>query len=413
MKLFSSLLVAAVAVALVVRAQSPSFTSTSAPSYTAHEWGTFTSVQGADGVQMAWNPESATELPKFVYRDALNFKSAIGFLTTQRLETPVIYFHADAPLSVDVQVAFPDGRLTEWYPAAPRKEQRLKRGVRWPNVSVIPRNRPGAAELEAKLPSGQPGSHYYAAREAEADFVRARAEDGNAEVEKFLFYRGVGDFLAPLKVTVPNPTDPTLRLENTDSEPLRSVVVIRVDADQMTISQLGDLQGNSSTVARAGSPVSLEEGRKQLGGIMRDAVARAGLTPSEAAAMVKTWDQSWFSERGVRVLYVPPRDWVDPILPLFLKPAPRQLERVLVGRAEVITPSMEKALGSIVDTVRTADAQGWAKAADGIRALGLGRFLMPAFHRVAGQRAGDAEFTKLGFDLLQIVNPPPAPAPTQ
>ena len=35
--------------------------------YVAHEWGTFTSVQGADGVQMAWNPLKISELPKFVY----------------------------------------------------------------------------------------------------------------------------------------------------------------------------------------------------------------------------------------------------------------------------------------------------------------------------------------------------------
>jgi hypothetical protein len=35
--------------------------------YVAHEWGTFTSVQGADGAQMLWNPFNALELPRFVY----------------------------------------------------------------------------------------------------------------------------------------------------------------------------------------------------------------------------------------------------------------------------------------------------------------------------------------------------------
>ena len=37
-------------------------------SYVAHEWGTFTSVQGADGVQTEWNPLVTSELPQFVYR---------------------------------------------------------------------------------------------------------------------------------------------------------------------------------------------------------------------------------------------------------------------------------------------------------------------------------------------------------
>ncbi len=35
--------------------------------YVAHEWGTFTSVQGADGVLIEWNPLETKKLPKFVY----------------------------------------------------------------------------------------------------------------------------------------------------------------------------------------------------------------------------------------------------------------------------------------------------------------------------------------------------------
>src|SRR5262245_24985613 len=32
-----------------------------------HEWGTFTSVQGGDGVLMPWQPLQTTVLPTFVY----------------------------------------------------------------------------------------------------------------------------------------------------------------------------------------------------------------------------------------------------------------------------------------------------------------------------------------------------------
>src|SRR5580765_3936468 len=38
-----------------------------APSYVAHEWGTFTSVQGRDGVLLDWRPLETSQLPKFVY----------------------------------------------------------------------------------------------------------------------------------------------------------------------------------------------------------------------------------------------------------------------------------------------------------------------------------------------------------
>ena len=57
--------------------------------------------------------------------------------------------------------------------------------------------------------------------------------------------------------------------------------------------------------------------------------------------MVNTWKDSWFAEDGVRVLYVLPRAWTDRTLPLKLDPAPRELVRVMVGRAEVLAPALE------------------------------------------------------------------------
>lgn len=38
--------------------------------YVAHEWGTFTSVQGADGEQLWWQPLVDTDLPAFVYNES-------------------------------------------------------------------------------------------------------------------------------------------------------------------------------------------------------------------------------------------------------------------------------------------------------------------------------------------------------
>src|SRR6266699_4469152 len=43
------------------------FMTRSHGNFTAHEWGTFTSVQGADGVLLDWRPLETSRLPKFVY----------------------------------------------------------------------------------------------------------------------------------------------------------------------------------------------------------------------------------------------------------------------------------------------------------------------------------------------------------
>src|SRR3989441_8742260 len=88
--------------------------------FVAHEWGTFTSVQGGDGVLLDWRPLESSRLPKFVYdwqNPGLNRRAAgnlafgkIGMLTLQRMETPVIYFYAEEKQAVDVAVKFPQGR---------------------------------------------------------------------------------------------------------------------------------------------------------------------------------------------------------------------------------------------------------------------------------------------------------------
>src|SRR5438270_567562 len=71
--------------------------------FVAHEWGTFTSFQGSDGVLLNWRPLQTSRLPDFVYnwqnagfnrqaRNAYAFGKA-SMLTLQRMETPVIYFY--------------------------------------------------------------------------------------------------------------------------------------------------------------------------------------------------------------------------------------------------------------------------------------------------------------------------------
>src|SRR5436190_21498476 len=81
--------------------------------FVAHEWGTCTSVQGADGNQIQWNPLIRTDLPDFVY--STDGRSGVpggrlliegkGMMTTfVRMETPVIHFYSDKERTVDVRV---------------------------------------------------------------------------------------------------------------------------------------------------------------------------------------------------------------------------------------------------------------------------------------------------------------------
>src|SRR5262249_41583152 len=180
---------------------------------TVHEWGTFTSIAGADGHAVEWLPPLTSDLPSFVerYRGAYVKASLAG---TIRMETPVIYFYASNETSVSVRVSFSKGLITEWYPRAdsvspadpPRHQQSswpdppphrhsswqppVDGGFTWSWVSVSP-------NLSSVFEKKTWASHYYAARQTSATPLAVKTPSADQH-EKFLFYRGVSRASIPL-----------------------------------------------------------------------------------------------------------------------------------------------------------------------------------------------------------------------
>jgi len=89
-----------------------------------------------------------------------------------------------------------------------------------------------------------------------------------------------------------------------------------------------------------------------------------GLYEKEARAMVDIWEDSWFTE-GSRVFYIVPRATVDSQLPLRIIPAPSVIQRVFVGRLEVLSPRTKS---TIMHAVRAGDSETLTT---------FGRFLEP------------------------------------
>lgn len=376
--------------------------------FAAHEWGTFTSVQGADGIQMEWNPFVAAELPNFVYdrnrpnhegnRGQAIFWGKTAFVARQRMETPVIYFYSAEKKTVDVRVDFPSGLMTEWYPhASSCDSDRLPAGsprpknsyLEWKGIEVAAGNEPSAD----KLPIEKGKSHYYAARETDASLIRIKNETRNlAETEKFLFYRGVGHFEAPLKVTMANESQ--LLLNNNGKEDLLHLLVLKVTGQTFSVLTLDKLSPNTTqrvdmAKARAGT-------RDDLKASLVKSLTAEGLFEAEAKAMVKTWEDSWLDEQGLRVLYVLGTKWTDRTLPLKIKPQPEETVRVMVGRAEVIAPSIEIALQESIKQYMKGNQN---QAVQSARTLGLGRFQEAAVRRLIKTNPGEA-FSRAAFELI-------------
>lgn len=298
---------------------------------TVHEWGTFTSVSGADGKPMAWKPlNGPSDLPPFVYgsdqRQRRTRFDKWNFMGTVRMETPVLYFYAEQSTDLKVQVSFPQGAITEYYPYATP----LLEGVDWGKVQV----RPGP-DPEYVREAGE--SHYYPARETDAAPIVARGQQ-----EKFLFYRGIGSFALPVHVSL---KDDRVVVRNLGKDPIPQAIVFENRRGKSGFRVVGAVR-DEVNVARP----ELTQGKAELFATLERTLVGQGLYEKEALAMVKTWRDSWFEE-GLRVFYIVPRPAVDAILPLKMDPKPWDIVRVFVGRAELLTPEMEQTVQSIVARV--------------------------------------------------------------
>src|SRR5580765_2955669 len=95
------------AVMVKLRHSSNSASQKGADRLVVHEWGTFTSIAGKDGVSLEWRPlNGASDLPKFVHsiqqiHQGLRHADTKATLEAYvRMETPVIYFYPTREMDV-------------------------------------------------------------------------------------------------------------------------------------------------------------------------------------------------------------------------------------------------------------------------------------------------------------------------
>lgn len=395
-------------VATLLLATAPAQDPAGPDGYVAHEWGTFTSMVGQDGIALEGLHHEEEALPPFVH-DLMSIEDcgrmpalltapvAVKFpasRVTQKMETPVIYFHTDRRQRVRVQVSFERGLMTQFFPLPdlvfpPLDEARQHRldistiersGLLW-DVELIPRD--GTAPPE--VPIVERDDPWAIARQVRSAWVRTVPDGSPArvEAEHYLFYRGLGHWQPQL----------SLRIDADDAVVLHSGLEAAVPF--VAVLELGDRggrfvlgvpipPGGSQRVDIGGA--TWQPDRRLLAGQLGDAVhkalVRSGLYDDEARAMVATWSRSWFQADGARAIYLLPRAAVDRVLPLVLDPRPRELVRTLVGRLEFITRASQRRVEQALRQADGADPAGREPGEQLLRELD--RFLEPHLRNVAG-----------------------------
>jgi hypothetical protein len=368
--------------------------------FVVHEWGTNTVVVGSDGSLQRGLHHEEEDLPAFVYDRMKQGEVSVEV----KMETPVTYFYSDAPRSVTVNVGFPKGLFSQWFPKVQRFEPGLvtvgtsKRDpfmdptfpyasetcrvhaltpenglLDWGKVDILARD---AAITAPDAPLEKFTWGY--ARNVAANPVRV----AGSESEKFLFYRGLGNL--PMGVTITSRGDKQIHLDNGDaSEAVGTVFVLDVTATgaAFVAHAEGIAPGGSLDETAPAPTLSLDDYAAKLATAMTEALVKSGLYGDEAKGMVDTWSRQWFRTPGIRVLYIAPESWTDAQIPLSITPKPDKQVRVMVIRNEVLTPALEESDMAAASTFDTdPDA---AKA----HFLGLGRFAEPRLRR-ALQRIG-------------------------
>jgi hypothetical protein len=240
----------------------------------------------------------------------------------------------------------------------------------WGDVQVLPRG------SDAKGPDAPLDRYTWShARAVDANPVRV-----GAQAERFLFYRGLGNY--PLRMNVKTLSDGALDLVNSSPWKIGAVFVLRVEHDKAAFAvhpaglvPKGELRETAPPAMKA-----LGVYTQELAEAMVAELDKAGLYHDESIGMVKTWARQWFRTPGIRILYLAPREWTDEQIPLNLVPAPVEKVRVMVIRVEALTHVQEEvdlAFAAKLGTDPGADAHF----------ASLGRFAEPRLRRALAQIA--------------------------
>ena len=347
-----------------------------ADNFVMHEWGTFTTVSASDGSLLPGLEKEEESLPRSVY-SLDNFYQVVGapvgskgFMldrplenVTVKMETPVIYFYTDHAFKASVKVDFHGGSISQWYPQrssgekaqpfklpttkisakefmeAVQKEssgmkidfaKKLEGSIGW-EIDVIP----SGAEDNASIFRGDETPTWLHPRMTDSALVRT----SGGEMEKYLFYRGLGNFEQAVKFTSRQNGD--LVATNNSKQAVPALFVFQNEGGKVKTLKFGPLAaGESNTVNTRGIPLQ-EAWQKSVYQTMSGILQDQGLYRKEAEAMVQTWWKSYFAHAGTRVFWILPQTELDAVLPLSVNPTPSKSVRVMVGRTEILTPEFE------------------------------------------------------------------------
>lgn len=344
-----------------------------------HEWGSMQHHMGTTTSEFDLMGENQADLPSFV--KVWSEQPALGPILIRK---PILYFYTQEKMKVNVTARFPEGILTQWYPDvttfAPQRDGRIRPGnnqaqsrngtLSWQQIELDPET---DASMFANVRENHPWWHL--ARDTDATPVRV-AQKGRANridagtVERFLFYRGAGEYKPMVQPTRDKASDDfsvTVPFSQID---LRGVFLVRVNDSGATITHAPVLKAEGTmTLAGPEAVKPPQEAAAIAKAQLIESLEAAGLFSKEAQGLVDIWGDDMFTTPGERLLYLMPSNEVERVLPLTIQPEPKQLVRTLIAWVELSTPEAEKRIMNLIKQLSSADPGEALAAQQELRSL--------------------------------------------
>ena len=226
---------------------------------------------------------------------------------------------------------FPQGMLSEWYPVVKdfksghdndKKSITGNAYLDWGTVRLTPPAAFAAVRVQddkgepvpAALPPVEADDHYGRARETDSAIVETVDVNRGSHFEKFLFYRGLGNFDLPVKLTALG--QDRFEVTNSADIPSGALLLVRIEIGRIRFIRLDHVHPRSTIEAKLPARESSVDALAEE--MVRELTA-SGLYEKEALAMVNTWRSSWFGENGTRLLYLVPERQTNELLPLHIE----------------------------------------------------------------------------------------------
>jgi hypothetical protein len=222
---------------------------------------------------------------------------------TVKMETPVLYFYSEPGLDITAKVGFKGGTISQWFPERSSGEANPV----GPVVDMAATPYESGITWKAKvLPRGTVKDPTHAATTAEwtsPHYTNSNLIEGpQGEIEKFLFYRGLGNF--PMSVSLRFDDKGDLVVKNGGDEAIPYLMVYdHTQSDSIgfpaDVWWQGPMAAGEAKVLPKPTPIEYPASMAAMDSL-HIAMVKAGLYDDEARALLNTWYNGYFIENGLK-----------------------------------------------------------------------------------------------------------------